>query len=1084
MGGGAVFKIFGQLALDKSQFDKGLGDAEHEASSFANKLKTGLGKGLAVAGKATVAAVGAAATAVGVLTKKSVDAYAEYEQLAGGVKKLYGNMGQSLEEYAKDQGKSVDEVKDEWQSLEDAQNEVLNNAKQAYKTAGMDMNTYLDTATTFSASLINSLGGDTMEAAKQTDKAMRAISDNYNTFGGDMEGISNAFKGFSKQNYTMLDNLKLGYGGTKQEMERLIKDANEWGKANGQASDLTIDSFSDIVTAIDQIQQKQNIAGTTAREATTTIQGSLGMLKGAWQNLLMGFSDSEADIDQLINNVVEAIVGGTDETGKHINGFLDNIIPTIRTALTSIGIGIMKIAPVIVDQLPALINELLPPLITAATTLVGGLVTSLPSILTVLIQQIPMIITTLTQAIVNTGPAFISAGKELIEYLSNGLGSVDVGAKLLELLDKGLNFIDKNLGKWLDKGVELMANLGTGFIKSIPRVIEFVGKVFIKLFAFILKQAPKLLVSGTELIVKLATGFIKAIPQIINAATKVVAGLINTLIQNLPKLIETGFKMIGKLVAGIIRALPDIIKAMLSLSTAMVKTLSQVDWKSLGINVVKGIINGLKAVGSELITAMLDLAKGAFTAVKKFFGIQSPSKVMRDQVGKMLGLGMAEGIKESSKTASKEAEKASKAVLDAAKKTLEEKKAANQITLAGEVDFWANIVKQTKKGTAAYREASVKLGKAITSAGKQMDKLISDYRKDLKAVRKDYKKQADELTKDLKKQKKEINENLKATVKALEDTYSETVSNRKKDILGQLGLFSEFKADDVVNKNDLQNNLKSQVNALKRWDSTLDKLQERLGGSSLLEELQAMGVSSLGTLEELNKMSDAELDAYVQLYDEKNRLAEERAVQESETLRNETDQQIEDAKADAQTKLDKLDENYAKSMSKLKTKLSKENAKLKKSLNKDFKDIGIDMAKGMDKGLSSAMKAVRKNILKEVKDIVKDIRSAYKIKSPSRVFADQIGRMLPLGIEQGFKEAMPEATRGIIKSLDDMNNDIYDDGMWEPVDGLYGSDSTVSAATNITMNIYGAEGQNINELANLISRKLGNEVRRTQVVWA
>lgn len=197
-------KLKATLALDQSEYDSGLDKAEKKAKGFGGKLKTAMGVG--------VAAIGAATAAVGVLLKKSVEGYAEYEQMVGGIQKLYGNMGMSLEEYAASMNKSVDDVRGEWQNLEQAQTDVMNNAKQAFKTTGMSAQQYMETATSFSAALINSLDGDTVAAAAQTDVAMKAISDNWNTFGGDLANIQNAYQGFAKQNYTMLDNLKLGYG--------------------------------------------------------------------------------------------------------------------------------------------------------------------------------------------------------------------------------------------------------------------------------------------------------------------------------------------------------------------------------------------------------------------------------------------------------------------------------------------------------------------------------------------------------------------------------------------------------------------------------------------------------------------------------------------------------------------------------------------------------------------------------------------------------------------------------------------------------------------------------------------------------
>ncbi|WP_298578966.1 hypothetical protein [uncultured Olegusella sp.] len=258
-----------------------------------------------------VAAVGfgvvmAAAAAAGAAALKS---YAEYEQLAGGAEKLFEGASGQIKAYA----------------------------DNAYKTAGMSANQYLKQATSFSASLKKSLGGDVVKAAQQSDVAMRSMADNVSIFGSNMDDVQNAYQGFAKQNYTMLDNLKLGYGGTKTEMEKLIADANEWGKANGKASDLSIDSFSDVVTAIEYIQEKQGIAGNAAKEAATTIEGSMGMAKAAWENLLTGLARDDVDLSQLTKNLLDAI-----------GAVANNVVPVIK-----------KIAGAIASNLPSALSEAL-----------------------------------------------------------------------------------------------------------------------------------------------------------------------------------------------------------------------------------------------------------------------------------------------------------------------------------------------------------------------------------------------------------------------------------------------------------------------------------------------------------------------------------------------------------------------------------------------------------------------------------------------------------------------------------------------------------------------------------------------------
>ena len=444
-----LFDLVAKITLDSSEYEKGIKGAGEGASALSSKWAM-FGKVAAGVGVATAAAVGAAAVGVGKLTKASIEAYANYEQLAGGVKKLFG----------------------------DASDELMNYANNAYKTSGMSATQYMEQATSFSAALINSLGGDQMAAAKQTDVAMRAISDNFNTFGGDIQNVQNAYQGFAKQNYTMLDNLKLGYGGTKTEMERLIADANEYAKANGMAADLSIDSFSDIVTAIDLIQQKQGIAGTTAKEAATTIEGSLNMTKAAWENLVTGFADPDADIGQLMDNLVVAIVG--ENEGE---GLLNQIIPAIERAMEGIGTLIEEAAPILAEHLPTLIEEILPSLLNAATQLIAGIVQALPSLISVLVQQMPMIIQTLASALVSLGGTLISTGAELIGNVASGIASAfsTLWSNVVSWARKIPESIKKGVGNLRSIGLNMIEGLWKGIKEKFDSVIQRVKDLAAKL---------------------------------------------------------------------------------------------------------------------------------------------------------------------------------------------------------------------------------------------------------------------------------------------------------------------------------------------------------------------------------------------------------------------------------------------------------------------------------------------------------------------------------------------------------------------------------------------------------------------------
>ena len=310
---------------------------EDNATSGVGKIASKVTSALGTAAKAATAAVTAAAVGIGAVTKASLNAYAANEQNVGGIQKLFGNMGKSLEEYASLTGNAVDAVADKWGVLEQSQNMVLQNAANAYKNAGMSANQYMEQVTGFSAALITSLDNDTVAAANYAEMAMVDMSDNANTFGTDMQSIQWAYQGFAKQNYTMLDNLKLGYGGTKEEMERLIADANKVKQANGEMAELSIDSFADVVEAIHIIQGEMQISGTTAREAATTIEGSVNMMKAAWENWLTGLGDSDADMGQLTENLVQSFETAADNVVPRIAIILGTLIGTVPELVAQVG---------------------------------------------------------------------------------------------------------------------------------------------------------------------------------------------------------------------------------------------------------------------------------------------------------------------------------------------------------------------------------------------------------------------------------------------------------------------------------------------------------------------------------------------------------------------------------------------------------------------------------------------------------------------------------------------------------------------------------------------------------------------------
>ena len=387
---------------------------DDQASSQVETIGSKLKGGLVTAAKVGAAAVAAAGTAIVAIGKQAIEQYAEYEQLVGGVETLFKLSADT----------------------------VMGYAENAYKTAGLSANEYMNTVTSFSASLLQSLDGDTNAAAEKANLAITDMADNANKMGTSMEMIQNAYQGFSKQNYTMLDNLKLGYGGTKEEMQRLLEDAE---KLSGIEYDIS--SYADIVDAIHVVQTEMGITGTTAKEAASTIQGSLASMKGAWQNLLTGVADDNADFDGLVNNFVDSLV---------VAG--ENIIPRINTVIQG-----------------------LTQLITQASQTI-----------------IPLAVETLLQNL----PSIVAAGMDLIMALVNGiLDNIDLLIDCtLELIDVVVNKLIENLPKLIDGGIRLIIALGIGLIEAIPQLVSKIPEIITAIIEGFASGASRILDIGKNIV--------------------------------------------------------------------------------------------------------------------------------------------------------------------------------------------------------------------------------------------------------------------------------------------------------------------------------------------------------------------------------------------------------------------------------------------------------------------------------------------------------------------------------------------------------------------------------------------------------
>lgn len=508
-----LFKIFGRIAVNNEEAHRELANTTGKAKEASEKIGKFFGSVAKTVGKASLSAIGAAATGIAALTKSAVENYAEYEQLVGGVETLF----------------------------KDSSAKVLEYANNAYKTAGLSANDYMETVTSFSASLLQSLGGDTEKAAEIGNMAVIDMSDNANKMGSSMESIQNAYAGFAKQNYTMLDNLKLGYGGTKEEMQRLIDDANALNAAQGNMTKYSIDSYADIVSAIHDVQTEMGITGTTAQEAATTIQGSLASTKAAWDNWLTG----TGSIDALVGTVVNSA------------GLLAKAIGDILPSLTT---GISQLVAQLAPEIPPLINQLLPSIIDSITTLISSLGEQLPSILATILPVItgsaPQIINTLITALISSLPIIVSSAGQLILALAAGISQslptliptiVDVVLQIVMTLVENVNLL-------VDAAVNLISALAEGLIAALPILIAQAPTIISRLVQELIAAAPQLLLSAAEIVVQIVSGIADNLFALGKSAGEIITTIVEGIGEMWGSLVGVGSQVVAKIREGISNA--------------------------------------------------------------------------------------------------------------------------------------------------------------------------------------------------------------------------------------------------------------------------------------------------------------------------------------------------------------------------------------------------------------------------------------------------------------------------------------------------------------------------------------------------
>lgn len=543
----------------KSEIGKELGEEVENAGDEAGK-KGGENAGVSFA-KKMMKIIAAAEIGKKVVEgiKASVEAGAALEQSIGGIETLFKESSDTMIQYA----------------------------NNAFRTCGLSANDYMETTTSFAASMLSSVGGDTAKAAELSNNALIAMSDNANKMGTNMQDIQNAYQGFAKQNYTMLDNLKLGYGGTKEEMQRLLSDANKLNKQQGIITDYSIDSFADITEAIQVVQDNLGITGTTALEAASTLSGSFGTMQAAWTNFIAKLSVGNQD------QVNQAMM---DLASSASTFLFQNLIPAI-----------------------------------------GRIITQLPS----------AIGTFITTAI----PLLIENGKQIISNIIQGWQENKGRWKdtVNNFLDNAIEWIETSLPQILAEGIASVEEFIAGWGQGDGHMMATVGELIGKILTVIIKAVPQILAAGVLIVGKLAVGFIQNIPYFLTQIGTLLGQMISTIASNFPKLVSSGGAMLLKIIAGFINGITNIPSAVKKAVDSFKSNFRDVDWGELGTNIIKGIVNGITGGIGKLVTAAKNVAKNALDAAKEALGIHSPSRVFELEVGKMIDLGLAAGIERNLK---------------------------------------------------------------------------------------------------------------------------------------------------------------------------------------------------------------------------------------------------------------------------------------------------------------------------------------------------------------------------------------------------------------------------------------------------
>lgn len=976
-----------------------------------------IGSAVNTAVKASAAAVGAASAGVAALGTACINAYADYEQLVGGVETLFKDSADTIQTYA----------------------------DNAYKTAGLSANEYMETVTSFSASLLQSLDGDTEKAAAAADLAITDMADNANKMGTAMESIQNAYQGFAKQNYTMLDNLKLGYGGTKEEMQRLLADAE---KLSGVKYDLS--SYADVVEAIHVIQTEMGITGTTAEEASTTIQGSVASMKAAWANLMVGMADDTQNFDMLLSNFIESI--GT---------VADNLLPRIGIVIEGMGKLVAGLAPEIASALPTLTNELLPNLVELGVQSISALVQGIQENGNSLAAGALSIVGTLAKGIAELLPMVADTAASLAVSLADGLTESlpNIIPVAIETISTLVENLTENANTVIDAGIQIILALGEGLIAALPQLIETIPQIVINIANVINENAPRLIKTALYLIGQLAIGLIKAIPTLIANIPQIIHAIVEAFMAF--QWLNLGKQMIDGVANGVKKAGESMATAAKNTFSKFKSKLAGVEvaseLKNIGKHIIDGIVGGIKNSLSRIANVAGKIKDTLLSKLKGLFKIASPSKLMKEEVGAYIGEGIAVGIEESGQMAVDAAETVANGIIDA---------------FAG-----------TETAVEYARRTAQKVGDVLERELTKQNAALQEMQKQADAQQAaeelaDHKKQLAEKNAELNKAKKKDRQKILKEIAEIEDTWNKKQAKAEKaaeqqalqeriSLLKQFQQKYEAALDTIERKQDsLQSkladygdlfervktedgkelfqlgDLKDDIKQLEKYGDALEQLKEKGISDSLMSEIAGMGVQdALDYMNKLISMSDTKFDQYVSLFEQKQQMAQGVAEKfykgEFDALEKSYTGEIPAFLAGVKAEISDVGAEVSESMQAASAEgvsegiaeqqpLVAEQAKQLTETAKeeitgyqaDFKAIGESLMEGVAKGVRDGQSGVVNAVAKALQAAVRAAKKEMDINSPSRVMA-KIGDYMAQGVGVGWSDRMDSVSDTISGSLSD-----------------------------------------------------------------